>query len=89
MTSPRRSLIAKTGYFERVDAIANKTFIEFVEQLERENIQFEAFKIGDRVSIVTIVLDPNKAEKDITIPVLHLSQLATQAGRRRSQDILL
>jgi type III restriction enzyme len=44
-----------TGYIERMDVIGNKSFIEFVEQLEREeDIQLETFKIGDRVHIVTI-----------------------------------
>ncbi len=39
-----------TGYVERVDVIGNKTFIEFVEQLEREeDIQLETFKLGEKV----------------------------------------
>jgi type III restriction enzyme len=60
-----------TGYIERVDVIGNKTFIEFVEQLEREeDIQLETFKIGEKVSIITIAPDPKKADKDIPIPVL-------------------
>ena len=61
-----------TGYDERVDVIGNKTFIAFVEQLEREeDIQLETFKVGtDKVSIVTIAPDPNKADKDISIPLL-------------------
>jgi len=61
-----------TGYIERVDVIGNMTFIEFVEQLERdEDIQLETFKIGtDKVNIVTIAPDPKKADKDIAIPVL-------------------
>jgi type III restriction enzyme len=59
------------GYVERLDVIGNKTFIEFVEQLEREeDIQLETFRIGDKVSIVTIAPDPKKADKDIAIPVL-------------------
>jgi type III restriction enzyme len=60
-----------TGYIERVDVIGNKTFIEFVEQLEREeDIQLETFKIGEKVSIITIAPDPKKRDKDIAIPVL-------------------
>lgn len=60
-----------TGYIERVDVIGNKTFIEFVEQLEREeDIQLDTFKIGDKVHIVTIAPDPQKKDKDIPIPVL-------------------
>ena len=59
------------GYVERVDVIGNKTFIEFVEQLERdENMQLETFKIGEKVNIVTIAPDPKKKDRDIPIPVL-------------------
>jgi type III restriction enzyme len=61
----------QTGYIERVDVIGNKTFIEFVEQLEREeDIQLETFKVGEKVSIITIAPDPKKGDKDIAIPVL-------------------
>src|ERR1700730_1229216 len=60
-----------TGYIERVDVIGNKTFIEFVEQLEREeDIQLETFKVGEKVNIITIAPDPKKKDKDIAIPVL-------------------
>jgi type III restriction enzyme len=60
-----------TGYIERVDVIGNKKFIEFVEKLEREeDIELETFRIGEKVSIVTIVPDPSKTDKDISIPVL-------------------
>lgn len=60
-----------TGYIERVEVIGNKTFIEFVEQLEREeDIQLETFKIGEKVTIITIAPDPKKSDMDIAIPVL-------------------
>jgi type III restriction enzyme len=60
-----------SGYVERVDVIGNNTFIKFVEQLEREeDVQLETFKIGEKVSITTIAPDPNKADKDISIPAL-------------------
>ena len=60
-----------TGYIERVDVIGNKTFIAFVEQLEREeDIQLETFRIGEKVSIITIAPDPAKIDKDIALPVL-------------------
>jgi type III restriction enzyme len=66
-----------SGHVERVDVIGNKTFIEFVEQLEREeDIQLETFKIGEKVSIVTIAPDPNKMDKDIAIP--QLSRILTR-----------
>jgi len=58
-------------YTERVDVIGNNTFIKFVEQLERdEEIQLETFKIGEKVSIITIAPDPKKADKDIAVPRL-------------------
>lgn len=61
----------QTGYIERVDVIGNKTFIDFVEQLEREeDIQLETFNLKEKVSIITIAPDPKKQDKDITIPVL-------------------
>lgn len=61
----------QSGYIERVDVIGNKTFIEFVEQLEREeDIQLETFNLKEKVSIVTIAPDPKKSDKDILIPVL-------------------
>ena len=59
------------GYIEHVDVIGNKTFIEFVEQLEREeDIQLETFNLKEKVSIITIAPDPKKQDKDIAIPVL-------------------
>jgi type III restriction enzyme len=61
-----------TDYTERVDVIGNKAFIEFVEQLEREEeIAFQTFEIGkDRLRIVTIAPDTAKLDKDISLPVL-------------------
>jgi type III restriction enzyme len=61
-----------SGYIERVDVIGNKTFIEFVEQLEREEeLNLETFEIGkDKVKVVTIAPDEKKKEQDILIPVL-------------------
>ena len=59
------------GYIERVDVIGNKTFIEFVEQLEREeDIELETFNLDDKVSIVAIAPDAGKADKDVAIPIL-------------------
>lgn len=61
-----------TDYVERVDVIGNKAFIEFVEDLEREEeIAFGTFEIGkDKLSIVTIMPDSEKLDKDITLPEL-------------------
>jgi type III restriction enzyme len=60
------------GYIERVDVIGNNAFINFVEQLEREEeMQLETFRVGkDKLEIITIMPDPSKFDKDISIPVL-------------------
>jgi len=61
-----------SGYVERVDVIGNGKFIEFVEQLEREEeLNLETFEVGkDRVVIVTITPDPKKQDADIAVPFL-------------------
>lgn len=61
-----------SGYVEHVDVIGNKKFIEFVEDLEREEgMEFGTFKVGeDKVVIVNIAPDPKKLDKDISLPVL-------------------
>ena len=61
-----------SGYTERVDVIGNKRFIEFVEQLEREeDLQLDTFELGkDKVVIVTIGPDDTKLDMDIALPVL-------------------
>lgn len=62
----------KPLYQERVDVIGNKAFIDFVEQLEREeNLELGTFVVGvDKLQIVTVAPDPAKLDKDIVIPVL-------------------
>jgi type III restriction enzyme len=61
-----------TAYTERVDVIGNKAFIEFVDQLEKdEDMQLGTFNVGvDKLVIVTIAPDKDKLDKDITLPVL-------------------
>jgi len=61
-----------TDYVERVDVIGNKAFIEFVEQLEKEEeIAFDTFEVGkDKLAILTIAPDAAKLDKDIAMPVL-------------------
>lgn len=61
-----------TSYTERVDVIGNKAFIEFVDQLEKdEDMQLDTFNIGvDKLVIVIIAPDPTKIDKDITLPIL-------------------
>ncbi|HRR83176.1 MAG TPA: DEAD/DEAH box helicase family protein [Planctomycetota bacterium] len=59
-------------YQERVDVIGNKAFIDFVADLEREEgSQLDTFEVGkDKLRIVTILPDPGKLDKDISLPVL-------------------
>jgi type III restriction enzyme len=59
-------------YTERVDVIGNKKFLEFVEQLEREeDLELETFELGkDKVCIVTIEPAADKLDKDIALPTL-------------------
>lgn len=59
-------------YVERMDVIGNKAFLNFVEDLEKdEGTRFDTFELGkDKLEIVTIMVDATKADKDIEIPVL-------------------
>ena len=59
-------------YRERVDVIGNKAFIEFVEQLEKEEDLELGFSDLDNEPIVieTIHADPEKMDRDIVIPFL-------------------
>ncbi len=67
-----RDTATKPNYTERVDVIGNKAFIEFVEQLEKEeDLELETFQVGkDKLVIVTIHPDEGKLDMDISIPVL-------------------
>ncbi len=80
-----------TDYVERVDVIGNKAFIGFVEQLEKEEeIAFDTFEVGkDKLVIVTIAPDPNKMDKDITLPTLSpiLARKRTLAEEIAALDI--
>ncbi len=71
----------QSGYKERVDVIGNARFMEFVEDLEREeDLQFEKFELGkDKVTIQHIVPDLSKLEFDIAVPDLtpHLARVAS------------
>lgn len=72
---------AEPSFRERVDVIGNNAFIEFVEELEKEEeMAFESFEPGkDKLVIETIFPDPDKAEMDITIP-----ELSALLERKRS-----
>jgi type III restriction enzyme len=60
------------NYTERLDVIGNKKFIEFVQQLEREeDLQRDTFEVGkDKVAITTIEPAADKLDKDIALPQL-------------------
>lgn len=59
-------------YDEHVDVIGNKAFIEFVDQLEKdEDMQLDTFNVSiDKLVIVVIAPDPDKMDKDIALPIL-------------------
>ena len=61
-----------TKYQERVDIIGNRGFIEFIEELERdEDYEFDTWQVGeDTLEIITIETDPEKAEFDVEVPTL-------------------
>lgn len=79
-------------YVERVDVIGNKKFIEFVEQLEKEeDLEFGTFTIGkDPVVVKTIAPDPAKLDKDISLPVLSpvLARKKTLADEIAALDVM-
>ena len=60
------------NYIERVDVIGNRTFLKFVDDLEKiEDVKLDTFEIGkDKLSITTIQPDPARAEFDIGLPQL-------------------
>ena len=62
----------EAGYVERVDIIGNKKFLEFVEQLEKdEEFQLDEVDLDkDKVVIETIKPDPKKGAMDISLPEL-------------------
>jgi type III restriction enzyme len=69
-----RLMFRGTGslYVERVDIIGNAKFMEFIDQLEKdEDLELGSFDVGrDKLVIVTIAPDPEKLDFDIAMPVL-------------------
>lgn len=61
-----------TGYVERVDVLGNPRFMEFINQLEKdEDLKLEEFTVGkDPLVVTTIAPDPTKLDKDIELPTL-------------------
>ncbi len=60
------------NYRERVDIIGNKAFLDFVEDLEKlEDLKLDTFDVGkDKLQIVTIMPEAERAAYDIGLPVL-------------------
>ena len=81
-----------SDYTERVDVIGNKAFVEFVEDLEREEeIAFGTFEVGkDKLVINTIMPDADKLDKDILLPSLSpvLARKKTLAEEIESLDVM-
>jgi len=79
------------SFRERVDVIGNRAFIEFVEQLEKdEDLEFETFNPEkDKVVIEKIFPDPEKLNQDIAIPLLSpiLARKRTLADEIAAIDI--
>ncbi len=61
-----------SGYTERVDIIGNKTFLAFVDDLEKlEELNLDTFEIGkDKLRIITILPLPDRKDFDIGLPLL-------------------
>ena len=61
-----------SGYIERVDVIGNKTFLEFVADLEKiEDLKFDSFEVGkDKLTILTIAPQLERSAYDIGLPEL-------------------
>jgi type III restriction enzyme len=61
-----------SGYTERVDIIGNKTFLNFVDDLEKlEELKLDTFELGkDKLRIITIMPLEDRKEFDIGLPVL-------------------
>ena len=78
-------------YVERVDVIGNKAFIQFVEQLEKdEDMALGTFEVGkDKLTILIIQPDPDKLDKDIALPTLSpiLSRKRTLAEEIAGLDV--
>lgn len=61
-----------TSYQERVDIIGNSAFINFVEELEKdEDYEFDTWQVGkEKLQITVIKPEPEKAEYDVALPTL-------------------
>jgi type III restriction enzyme len=63
---------ASADYVERLDVIGNKGFIQFIEQLEKdEGMELDSFDVSkEKLQIVTVYPDEAKLTMDIALPTL-------------------
>jgi type III restriction enzyme len=78
------------GYVERVDVIGNKTFIEFVEDLEQiEDLKLDTFEVGkDKLQILTIMpLPSERGAYDIGVPRLSAGLMRKRTLAEEIKDV--
>jgi type III restriction enzyme len=77
------------SFTERVDIIGNKTFLDFVEDLEKiEDLKLDTFELGkDKLKIVTIMPLEERKEFDIGLPVLSPSLVRKKSLAGEIQDL--
>ncbi|MGH9375367.1 MAG: hypothetical protein ACRD1J_04290, partial [Terriglobia bacterium] len=77
------------SFTERVDIIGNKTFLDFVDDLEKlEDLKLDTFELGkDKLKIVTIMPLEEHKEFDIGIPVLSPSLTRKKSLAQEIQDL--
>lgn len=80
-----------TDYVERVDILGNPGFLRFIEQLEKdEDLALDTFDPDQKVEIVKVFPDPDKAARDILIPELSpiLARKRTLAEEIEAVDVM-
>ncbi|MDE2820543.1 MAG: DEAD/DEAH box helicase family protein [Chloroflexota bacterium] len=81
----------RTPYQERVDIIGNPAFINFVEELEKEeDYEFDTWRVGkDKLQITVIKPELDKAEYDVALPSLSpiLARTTTLQEEIESLDV--
>ena len=78
-----------TSFTERVDIIGNKTFLDFVEDLEKiEELKLDTFELGkDKLKIVTIMPLEERKEFDIGLPLLSPSLVRKKSLAEEIQNL--
>lgn len=78
-----------TNFTERVDIIGNKTFLDFVDDLEKlEDLKLDSFELGkDKLKIVTIMPLEERKEFDIGLPALSPLLVRKKSLAEEIQDL--